>query len=191
MSQTATEWPRRHRLTVEDYYRMGEAGILRPDERVELIEGEIIDMAPIGTWHSAAVDQLAALLHGALGDKAIVRCQNPVSIDDHSEPEPDFALLRRRSDFYRTAHPRPHDLLLIIEVAESSLAYDRDVKVPLYARHGVPEVWLIDLEGRRVTRYRTPADGAYTRVEEPPLDVALGIGSLAEASVELGSLFTD
>jgi Uma2 family endonuclease len=191
MSQIATEWPRRHRLTVDDYYRMGEAGILRPGERVELIEGEILDMAPIGTRHSAAVDQLAELLRLAAGDHAIVRTQNPVLLDNQSEPEPDLALLRRRADYYRSAHPRPTDVFLIVEVADSSLGYDRDIKVPLYARHGVPEVWLIDIESRALARYREPAQGSFRRLDQPDLGTPIELHALPDVRIDLGALFGD
>jgi Uma2 family endonuclease len=191
MSQTATDLPRRHRLSVEDYYRMAEVGILGPDERVELIDGEIVDVAPIGTRHSAAVDQLAELLHQATQQRAIVRTQNPVALDGYSELEPDVVLLRRRADFYRSAHPSPRDVLLIIEVAESSLSYDRDTKVPLYARHGVPEVWLIDIESRSVTRHRGASRSGYARVDQPDLSAPLEIEALPEVRVTLHGLFAD
>ena len=181
--------PRHRRLTVEDYYRMGEVGILQPNERVELIEGKIIDMAPPGDLHAGTVNQLANLLQRAAGDRAIVGVQNPVMLDRYSEPQPDLALLVPRADFYKSARPRPGDVLLVIEVADTSLSYDRDVKVSLYARHGIPEVWLVDVRGKRLTRYRDPADGAYTRVDEPDVGVPVELGALAGVRVELGAVF--
>src|SRR5690606_20818239 len=117
-------------------------GILRPDDRVELIEGEIIDVAPIGSRHAGTVDYLATALTTAVARRAIVRVQGPVTLDAYSQTEPDVALLRPRSDYYRAAHPTPSDVLLLVEVAEASLRYDRGVKIPLYARSGVAEVWL-------------------------------------------------
>jgi Uma2 family endonuclease len=189
MSQTAVDPPRRHRLSVADYYRMAEVGILAPDARVELIDGEIIDMAPIGSLHNATVDQLAELLKGAAGDAVIVRAQGSISLGAFSEPEPDIALLRRRADFYRAAQPGAADVLLIVEVAVSSLPYDRDVKVPLYARHGIPEVWLIDIEALRLTRYRAPKEGMYTLVEQPDLETPISLDALPDACVTLRPLF--
>jgi Uma2 family endonuclease len=142
MSHVHVGQPRRHRLTVADYYRMAEVGILAPDARVELIDGEIIDMAPPASSHAGTVDYLLEVLGLAARGKAKVRVQNPVRLSEYSEPQPDLALLWPREDFYRARHPRADDVLLIVEVAASSLRFDRKKKVPLYARHGVPEVWL-------------------------------------------------
>ena len=187
---TSLEPPRRHRLTVADYYRMAEAGILRPDERVELIEGEVIDMPPPGSRHAGAVDQLAEILREAIGRRASLRVQNPIDLDPYSEPQPDVALLRPRADYYKSAHPRPADILLIVEVAQTSLQYDRDVKVALYARHGVPEVWLLDLDNRRIARYRNPSRGGYASVDRPSIAEPLEIGALPGVRVELGAVFS-
>ena len=148
-------------LSVDDYHRMAEAGILAPDERVELIEGEIVTMAPIGPEHVSIVNRLTRTLVDGLGDEAIVSPQNPVVLPRHSEPEPDLALLRPREDWYRRAKPLPADVLLLIEVAESTLRYDREVKRPLYAAHGIPEYWLIDVNGRRLLRFSRPTDDGY------------------------------
>jgi Uma2 family endonuclease len=178
-------------LTVTEYYRMAEAGILRPDARVELIEGEIIDMAPIGSRHAGTVDQLASCLRRAAGERAIVRVQNPIRIDEHSEPEPDVVLLRPRADFYKTSHPRSSDVLLIIEVADTTLRYDRDVKTPLYARHRVPEVWIVNLEDRQLLRYRSPREGAFAHTDRPDLGGEIAIEALPDAYVELDALFAD
>jgi Uma2 family endonuclease len=186
MSQTAVDPPRRHRLSVADYYRMAEAGILAPDARVELIDGEIIDVAPIGSQHNATVDRLAELLRRAAGDTVIVRAQGSISLGAFSEPEPDIALLRRRPDFYWAAQPNAADVLLIAEVAGSSLAYDRDVKVPLYARHGIPEVWLIDIENQRLKRYLNPSRSGYALVDEPDIRAPLPI---ANTFADLSALF--
>ena len=151
---------RRH-FTVSEYHRMAEAGILTEDDRVELIDGEIIEMAPIGVRHAACVDKLADWFRERLGRAAIVRVQNPIRLDEHSEPEPDIALLRRREDFYSQSAPTPEDVLLIVEVGDSSVEYDRKLKVPLYARAGVVEVWLIDLTESLIEVYAQPVSGAY------------------------------
>jgi len=163
MSLSETVIPR-HRLTVDEYYRMAEVGILAPDARVELIEGEIVDMTPIGSRHASFVNRLNRMLTVAVGERAIVQVQGPVRLGDRSEPEPDVALLKPRTDFYRDKHPTAEDVLLIIEVSDTMLAYDRSVKVPLYARHGVPEVWLIDLQSNRVSIHRNPHNGVYADV---------------------------
>jgi Uma2 family endonuclease len=188
MSHTAAEGPRRHRLTVADYYRMGEAGILPPDARVELIDGEIIEMAPIGSPHVWAVLQLDYLLKEAAQDKALVLVQSPIALGDHSAPQPDLALVRPRAD-YRSSLAGPSDVLLIVEVAQSSLPFDRDDKVPLYARHGIPEVWLVDLEAKRLVRYRTPQQGTYASIDEPDLAAPIGIATLPGLRIDLGGLF--
>jgi Uma2 family endonuclease len=151
---------RRH-FSVGEYYRMGEAGLFSEDDRVELIEGEVIEMNPIGSRHAACVGRLTKLLERSAGDVAIVWVQNPVQISDYSEPLPDVALLKRRDDFYSQANPGPSDVLLIIEVADSSVGYDREVKVPLYARAGIQEVWLVNLPEDVIEIYARPTDGTY------------------------------
>jgi hypothetical protein len=123
----------RHRLTVANFRRMGEVGILGPDDRVELIAGEIIDMSPIGSLHAALVARLASTLGQRVGETAIIWTQNPLALDDTSQPQPDLTVLRPRADFHAAAHPGPADVLLVIEVADTTLAFDLDVKVPLYA----------------------------------------------------------
>lgn len=151
--------PARRLISVDAFHRMGEAGILGPSDRVELIAGEIIDMSPIGAMHAAIVDVLARHFGRRAGESLFVRCQNPLRLDDLSEPEPDLAILRPRADCYTTAHPEAADVLLVIEVADTSLAYDLGTKVPLYARHGIPEVWVIDAATRRTRVFRQPAPG--------------------------------
>ena len=191
MASTAGDAPRRHRLTVRDYYRMAEVGILRPDARVELIEGEIIDMAPIGSRHAGIVDQISHILQRVAGELVSVRVQNPVWLDEHSEPEPDIALLRPRADFYKSGHPQAADVLLIIEVGETSLRYDREIKVPLYARHGVPEVWVVAVDARSLTRYRDPRAGAYSRIDRPDTREPLPVDAVEGLRVDFAAVFAD
>ena len=157
-------WVVRHPFTVADYHRMGEAGILSESDRVELVEGELVAMSPVGSLHAGTVNALTRLLIGAVGDRGIVSVQNPIRLDDRSEPEPDVAVLRPRADDYRTATPTPRDVLLVIEVSDSTLAYDRAVKAPLYALHGLPEYWIADLTGQKVEVHRKPEGGRYTDV---------------------------
>ena len=151
----------RHRWTVAEYHRMGEVGLLNEDSRVELIDGEIVEMAPIGSSHGGNVNRFIRLFSKIVGDKAIVSAQNPVVLGGYSEPEPDIALLRWRADDYVQSHPHPEDVLLLIEVSDSTLRYDRDVKIPLYAKNGIPEVWLLDIPNRQLEIYREPTNGEY------------------------------
>lgn len=151
----------RRRLTVDEYQRMGQAGILHEDERVELIEGDIVEMAPIGPAHMGTVATLTRLFGRLVGDRALVWIQNAIRLGRHIEPQPDVVLLRPRRDNYRTLVPGADDVLLLIEVADSSLAYDRDVKLLLYAAAGIPDVWIVDLQHEVVILCRDPFDGRY------------------------------
>src|SRR5687768_7670086 len=155
----------RYSFTAEEFQRMGEAGIFRQDARLELIEGEIIEMSPIGSLHAACVNFLSRLLNRLFGDSYIVATQNPVRLNDISEPQPDVALLRWRDDFYRGAHPTPEDVLLVVEVADTTVVKDTTLKVPLYARAGIAEAWLVNIPEGLVEIYSEPAGGAYQRAE--------------------------
>jgi Uma2 family endonuclease len=150
-----------YRFTVEQYHRMAEVGIFADDCRVELIDGEIFEMSPIGPWHSGVVNRLTRAFVTGLGDRAVVHVQNPVGLDPHSEPLPDLMLLRPRADFYGGAHPTPEDAFLLIEVADTSLERDRGRKLPLYARTGVPEVWIVNRQADAVEVFRGPSRGGY------------------------------
>ena len=155
----------RYRFTVEEYHRMGEAGILPEDSRIELISGEIVVREPIGSHHASTVDRLTRLWTLRLGNRAIVRVQNPVQFpQEDSELQPDMTLLRPRADFYATAHPLADDVLLLIEVADSTLAVDRRVRMPLYARASIREAWILDLTVDRVEVYRAPTARGYQQV---------------------------
>ena len=157
-----TEAPVRRRFDVDDYYRMAEVGILSREDRVELIQGEIVDMAPIGSAPGGPVVALTELVARLVADgKVLVSVQGPLRLDPHNEPQPDLMLLRPRADRYRGGHPDAADVLLLVEVADSSLAYDRGPKLALYARHGVAEVWIVDLAGRSVEVCRKLRPGGY------------------------------
>jgi Uma2 family endonuclease len=188
MGTPLEDWPRRHRITVEDYYRMAETGVLAPDARVELIEGEIIDMPPIGSIHGSVVDKLALWLIRALGDRAIVRVQGAVRLSDISEPEPDLAVLEQRTDFYHRAQPNGSETLLVIEVSDSTLRYDRDVKVPLYARHGVRETWIVDIPHSQLLCYSAPANGRYAREIAISQLGGISLAALPDVSLDLAGL---
>jgi len=152
-------------LNVDEFHRMSEAGLLPGDSRLELIEGEIITAGPIGSAHSGTVNRTSAFLNRRLGDAVIVSVKNPIRLNDFSEPQPDLALLRARKDFYSGSHPTPGDVLVIIEVIDSSEAYDRDVKLPLYARAGIPEVWLMVLRKEVIEVHSQPRNGKYQKVQ--------------------------
>jgi Uma2 family endonuclease len=151
--------------TVEDYYRMAEAGILSKEDRVELIDGEIVKMCPIGSAHAGCVNRLNKLLNRKLSELAVIAVQNPIRIDDYSEPQPDIAVLRPRADEYSSAHPTASDVLLVIEVADSSADYDQAVKQPLYARAGVPELLLVRLRDDCFLAFSAPIDGRYQETQ--------------------------
>jgi Uma2 family endonuclease len=158
--------PTRHRLDVGAYYKMAEAGILGPNDRVELIDGEIFDMTPIGAAHGGKTNRLNRLFARAAADGlALVGVQSPLRLDSYNEPEPDLMLLKPKADDYQGRHPNAADVLLLIEVSESSLAYDRGTKLALYARFGVPEVWIVDLPGAAIEVYREPAGDGYALKE--------------------------
>jgi Uma2 family endonuclease len=159
--QLAKRW-----ITVDEYERMGEAGIFHPDDRLELLEGEIYEMSPIGSPHAACVKYLSALLNRLFNGKMIVSTQDPIRLNDFSEPQPDIALLRWRDDFYRHAHPTPSDVLLVIEVADSTVESDRSYKMPLYAKAGIPEAWIVNLPDEKIELYAQPANGAYQFILE-------------------------
>jgi Uma2 family endonuclease len=155
----------RRRFTVDEYHRMGECGILSEDNRLELINGNIVVREPIRAYHAGTVARLNRLWTSRLGDRAIVNLQNPVQFPtEDSELQPDVILLRPREDFYTTAHPQATDVLLLIEVADTTLRLDRRIKIPLYARVGVQEVWLVDLTAARLEVHRGPLGDRYGNV---------------------------
>jgi Uma2 family endonuclease len=182
---------KRRKLDVAEYLRMGEVGILRDDEPIELIEGQMVEMAPISAPHAAANNVLNRSFVLGVKRRGVVSPRNPVQLDCHNDPRPDLALLRPRDDDYFGHRPRPDDVLLIVEIADASLRYDREVKLPLYARHKVPEVWIVDLPGRLVEVHREPEAGdryaSVTRVGPGEwLEPALLPGVVLAASDILG-----
>lgn len=152
--------PKHYRFTVQGYEDLGEHGIINEDERVELIDGEILEMSPIGDKHLRCVNKLTRRLVMELGERAIVSIQNPVILSSHDEPQPDAAVLAPSAELH-SGNPVASDVLLLIEVSDSTLAYDRRVKLPLYARAGIPEVWIVDLGGRAITQYTDPRGGSF------------------------------
>ncbi len=154
----------RRRFTVAEYERMAEAGVFGPDERIELLDGEVVEMAPIGPPHSSRVDRCNAYVGRAFGVGVIIRVQNPLHLSDLSMPEPDLTVLGHRDDFYGTRHPTVADVLLLIEVGDTSARFDREVKLPLYATAAVVEVWLLDVKARTVSVCTDPHEGTYRSI---------------------------
>ena len=170
-------------FTVDEYYRMAEAGILAESERTELIDGEIIEMSPIGVRHAAVVMRVNNLLVPLFKDKALLGPQFPLRLNDFNEPQPDIALLKPRKDCYRSRHPGAKDALLVVEISDSSLKYDQGRKLGIYARAGIREVWIADLRGNRLYVYRQPSAGSY----KIPLQLRRGdsVSCLAFPKVEI------
>ena len=180
---------RRRRFTLDQYHRMGETGILGPDDRVELIEGEIIEMSPIGSLHAATVARIHHLFSTRLGDRVVVWVQNPLLLARYqSEPEPDVMLLEPRADFYAGGLPEPPDVWLLVEVADSSLLYDRRTKFPLYARSGVAEAWLADIDSGRLEIHRGAGSTGYRDVRLPRADETFSPAALPDLTLSLRDL---
>jgi len=187
MSIMIRSLPDRHRTTVDEYRRMAEAGVLAPDARVELIAGEIIDMAPIGSRHAAVVERFARRFHRS-ANGFLVRTQQPLALNNYSEPVPDISLVRHRPDDYVTAHPTPVDTLLVVEVADTTLQYDLDEKAPLYAESAVPELWIVDLTRREVIRLAEPEGGSYREREVASAAAHISPLLLPEAQIALSEV---
>jgi Uma2 family endonuclease len=173
-------------FTVSEYYRMYTTGILSEDERVELLKGEIIQMTPIGSQHAACVNRLNSLFASlATAQKAVVAVQNPLHLDDYSEPQTDLVLARFQPDYYATQHPTPQDVLLLVEVCDTSEDYDRTVKLPLYALASIPEVWLVDLTRQHLEAYRQPSPQGYREMRWFGAQDRLAPGAFPEVEISL------
>lgn len=178
---TTAQPPTTRRFTVSEYHRMAEAGILGEDDPVELIDGQIYVMSPIGSQHAACVDRLARLFFTAVGtDEARVRIQNPILIDPSSEPEPDVALVEPK-EAYAARHPRPDEVMLLVEVSGATLAFDRKEKLPLYAQAGIPEVWIVALDEDQIHAHRQPEGGAYAEHKSYERGDTLTVQALPDA----------
>lgn len=153
------------RFSVEDYHKMFESGVITEQDRVELIHGEIVRMSPIGSKHGGYVNALTNLITRILGNKITISVQNPVRLSRFSEPEPDIAILKNRDDFYTESHPTPEDVFFLVEVADTSIGYDFDVKLPLYAAAGIQEVWILDVNAQQITQHTLPDGNAYLNTD--------------------------
>jgi Uma2 family endonuclease len=185
--RTATGF-QRYRFTAEQYHQMGEAGVFLPGDRVELIEGEIIEMNPIGDPHAGGVNRLNQTFVVRLVGKAVIAPQNPVRLAERNEPEPDIAILKFRADFYASLGPQPEDVLLLIEVADSSVAFDLRIKGPLYARHNIPEYWLVDLGRQQVTVFRQPSAEGYRSMQVHERGASLTMTALPDVTVTVDEI---
>lgn len=181
--------PTRMRITIERYQKMVATGVLTPSDRVELIEGEILDMAPIGTRHASVTGRLLKWLVLALGDRTIVRAGNPIDLGDLSEPEPDLLVLKPRADDYVRAHPRAEDAVLLVEVADTSLTFDQGRKRDLYAKFGVAEYWVIDVNSQRIHVHLTPLHGVYQQIREYTIEDAVSPQAWPEVTITVRELF--
>lgn len=183
------EQPQRYVISADEYLRMGEAGVFRPEARLELIEGEIVEMAPIGSSHASVVRRLNRLFHRRVGERALVSVQSPVRVGEHSVPEPDIALLRPRPDEYAASHPASGDVLLLVEVSDTTLQFDLSKKVSLYAGAGIAEVWVIDVAQRAVHVFRVPDPGGYRSTFVASVAQRLGPDALPDISFAVSELF--
>jgi len=186
MSEITT---RRRRFTVDDYYRIAASGVFSPDERLELRDGEITVMAPMGPLHGACVTTLNDLLSALLRGVAVLRTQLPLSVSSVWEPLPDFVIARPPHEVYRHRHPLPADVLLLIEISDSTLEDDRAVKLPLYAKHGVGECWLVDLQSRTIDVHRDPTGGRYAYHERFGVGDRINPIALSECVIEVADVF--
>jgi len=179
-----------HRFTVKEYYQMAETGgVFDINSKTELIEGEVVDMVPIGCKHADWVNHLSRFFSKLVPDDVVIGNQNPIHLSDISEPQPDLALLAPREKPYSEAHPNPDDVLLLIEVADSSLLYDCDYKAALYAQHGISEYWVIDIEGNELIVFRDPSENGYRSTYRPELDEIIALQFLDDIRVDLSKLF--
>lgn len=181
--------PARHLFTVDEYDRMGEVGLLGPDRRFELVAGDIVEMSPIGSAHAGTVNHLNRWFGQRVGEGAVVTVQSPLRLSDLSEPEPDLMLLRPLEDLYRSRHPRPEDVLLLIEVSASTAGWDRRVKRPLYAAAGIGEMWIVDLSARVVEVATKPNPKGYGRVDLVAPDGFAVPGAFPDLRLPVADLF--
>ena len=184
-----TEFPLRHAITAAEYLRMGEAGVFAPDARLELMDGEIIEMAPIGSRHAAVVNTLNALLVQRVANRGIVSVQNSLILSDRTVPQPDLALLKPSPDRYFSALPSTRDVLLLVEVADSTLRFDTEKKAPLYARAGIVETWIIDVVAQRLRLYRDPGIEGYRFTNDLSGNQRAIAEALPDAAVTVAELF--
>jgi Uma2 family endonuclease len=179
----------RYLFSVDEYHRLSEVGLFTEDDPVELLNGEIIIMSPIGIKHASMVNRLNRLLNRLFRDRTIISIQNPLALAPMSEPEPDLMLLKPREDCYAEQHPRPEDVLLLIEVSDTTLGYDQEKKIPAYASAGISEVWLIDVQAQTLTSYTQPQpSGSYAKLTQLISDTSFAPHAFPEAALQFSDL---
>ncbi len=178
----------RKRFTTHEYEQIIAAGVIGEDDRVELLEGEIVEMSPIGPSHSSCVVRLTRLLYKLDEPHVVIRVQDPIHLGEYSEPQPDISIVQQRKDLYSSGHPEPEDILLLIEVAESSLIYDRDVKLQIYARAGIPEVWIVALLPQTVEVFRSPGENGYSETKVFPRGDTVSALNLPQLTLTVDSI---
>ena len=181
---------RKHLTDIHEWRKLGEANIFPPESHVELINGEILDMSPIGFNHAGHITRLMNFFAPLLSGKAIISAQNPIQLGDLSEPEPDFILLRPEANFYTQRHPKAEDVLLLIEVADSSLAYDQNEKLHLYARHNIAEYWLLNLNNHCLEVYRQPQGNLYQQKSTLRIGDSVSLSQLENITVNVGDILS-
>ena len=186
---TPTSTPARRRFTVAEYYAMADAGILSENDRVELLDGDIIVMPPIRPWHAASVNRFTHLLVTSLQGRGIVSVQGPTRLNDISEPQPDVMLLKWRENYYASGHPKPADVLLLIEVSDTTVDYDRNAKLSAYARAGIPEVWIVSRQDRHIEAYTGPSEGTYSSVRHSSPTETIAPQAFPDVTLEVGQFF--
>lgn len=184
-----SNWIKRHKFTVDEYYRMGEIGLIGPEEHVELIEGEIFEKTSICSYHASIANHLSSMLIAVVKEEGIVSVQNPIRLSNRSEPEPDLAILKPRDDFYRKQHPKANDILAVVEVSNASERFDREIKLPLYASHGIPEIWIISIEHQTLSIYRSLNGDRYQHEQSSDTPGLVALSALPEVSIDLSTLF--
>lgn len=185
--KTLTPHPKR--FTRDVYHKMAESAIFQESDRLELIRGEIIEMSPVGTRHASCVNKLNQLLAKKLPTETIVSVQNPIVLTNNSEPQPDLVILKYRPDFYANEHPHPEDILLLIEVSDSSIEYDQNVKIPLYAENKISEVWLVNLNDNCVEIYQKPYQNYYQNIQKLSAINIISLSNFSEIEIKISELF--
>lgn len=176
------------KISIETYHKMVEIGVFNEDERIELIRGEIIEMSPVGIKHATCVKKLNQLFAQKLGIKIILGVQDPIKLNDNSEPQPDLVLLKPKSDFYATGHPKPEDILLLIEVSDRSIEYDRQIKIPLYAENKIQEVWLININESLIQVYQNPQGKLYKNITNYQINDTINLTCFPDCQIKVNKV---
>lgn len=177
------------KFTIEQYQKMGEMGIFQPEERIELIEGEIIKMSPIGLQNAVVINRLNRFFSVQLVERTVVTIQNPIQLNNYSEPQPDIALLKPREDFYANKFPSPEDVLLLIEIADSSVICDQEVKLPLYAENNIPEFWLVNIPRQVLEVYRQPEAKTYQKQQIISKNQTISPLAFPDLTIDFSTIF--